>query len=115
MPLNEILAPTNISNTGNVSPGFYPSQITTLTNGAYTLVYVDQVDGMEAVWQAFDAQGVQVASGGTPPDFFNFEAMPDIDALSSGGFVLTWESFEGDIVAAAYDNQSNAPVLQFNV
>ena len=91
MPLNEILAPTNISNTGNVFPGFSPPQITTLTNGTFALVYVDSVDGTEAVWKIFNAQGELIETGGTPEDDINLEADPDIAALSGGGFALTWE------------------------
>lgn len=121
MPLNEILAPTNISNTGNVFPGLYQTQITTLTNGTFALIYVDSVDGTEAVWKIFDAQGALIETGGTPADFFNLEADPDIAALSGGGFALSWEddnydaNLVGEIVTAAYSAQGAVLVPPSNV
>ncbi len=111
MPLNEILTPTNISNTDGVFPEFAPPQIVTLTNGTFALVYGDVADGIDVVWKIFNAQGELLATGTTPEDENNIDNLPDITALSGGGFALTWEDLNfspelrGEIFTAAYSAQ----------
>ncbi len=114
MALNEILSSTNVSLTGNVSPGFYTSELTTLADGSFVLAYVDLVDGSEVVWTIFTSEGAPVFTGGTPASRTNREADPDIVALSGGGFALTWSATRDDVIfAAVYDENGGALVAPF--
>jgi hypothetical protein len=102
--IDQILAPTNITNSGVA----FDPHIASLSNGGYAVTYND---GADVVWTVFDAQGDPVVGGGVPQGIV--ELWPAI-ARVSGGFALAWEDFlDSDIYTAVFDEQGQpvaAPV-----
>ncbi len=112
MPLTEILAPTDISNTGEV---VFQPRITALSNGDYALTYVNLDLPDKVISAVFDAQGQPVGSSAVV-QFVDEES--DIAGLSGGGYALAWDDLlTGGIFTAVYNAQGqqiSTPVNAIN-
>ena len=109
--LNAIKTPTNVSNTDDVFPGFFTSELVTLADGGFVLVYVDTFNSTEVIWTIFTAAGAEVFTGGTPVNIANRDKDPDIVALTDGGFALTWiadSATHQDVIVAAPSTRTAA-------
>ena len=113
MPLNTVLGPVSIDNSGFVNG--LPTNIAALSDGSFALTVLDSVTSNAVNSVVYTAQGVLVGGGAAmPPADPQSESYPDIAGLANGGYALAWEEwftvnglYQPLVYTAVYDAQGN--------